>query len=274
MTGYQGVWVYAIADYAGGDVFLPAGVARTQVRAIAAAGLTVLASDVDLAEFGEEALPRNLENLSWLEEMARAHHNVVDAAARLFPVLPTRFSTVYRSEATMVAALAERREQLRSALTRVGGHVEWGVKAYAVPGWEGDPTARQGDASEPITAGVAGPGPGSGTGAESGAGMAYLKRRRAQILARQEFSRTAAASAREVHIELSGHAAQARLYPPQATALSRTKAPMLLNAAYLIDAEGSAEFDSEVAAAAAAHPDLKLDLTGPWPPYSFAGQEG
>jgi hypothetical protein len=49
---------------------------------------------------------------------------------------------------------------------------------------------------------------------------------------------------------------------------------MLLNAAYLIDAEGSAEFDSEVAAAAAAHPDLKLDLTGPWPPYSFAGQEG
>ena len=254
MTGYQGVWVYAIADHAGGDVFLPAGVARTEVRAIMSSGLTVLASDVDLAEFGEEALRRNLENLAWLEEMARAHHNVVDAAARLFPVLPTRFSTVYRSEATMVAALAERGEQLRSSLARVGGRLEWGVKAYAVPGCEGDPTA--------------------GKGAESGAGMAYLKRRRAQILARQEFSRTAAASAQEVYSELSGHAAQARLYPPQANALSRTKAPMLLNAAYLIDADGSAEFDSEVAAAAAAHPDLKLDLTGPWPPYSFAGQEG
>lgn len=104
--------------------------------------------------------------------------------------------------------------------------------------------------------------------------MAYLKRRRAQISARQEFSRTAAASAREVHIELSGHAAQARLYPPQAPALSRTKAPMLLNAAYLIDADGAAGFHSVVAVAAAAHPGLRLDLTGPWPPYSFAGREG
>ncbi len=272
MTGYQGVWVYAIADSAGGDVSLPAGVARTGVRAIAAAELTALASDVDLAEFGEEALRRNLENLQWLEEMARAHHNVVDAAARLFPVLPTRFPTVYRSEATMVAALAERGDQLSSALARVGGRMEWGVKAYAVPAGEGDPSAREGDASEPITAPVAGPGP--GTSAESGAGMAYLKRRRAQISARQEFSRTAAASAREVHIELSGHAAQARLYPPQAPALSRTKAPMLLNAAYLIDADGAAGFHSVVAVAAAAHPGLRLDLTGPWPPYSFAGREG
>jgi hypothetical protein len=279
MTGDQGVWVYAIAKYVGGDVFLPAGVAKTPVRAIAAGGLTALASDVDLAEFGEEALRRNLENLTWLEEMARAHHNVVDAAVRLFPVLPTRFSTVYRSEATMVAALAERADQLRSALARVGGRMEWGVKAYAVPAGEGDPTAGKGDptagngdASEPITANVAGQGP--GTDAESGAGMAYLKRRRAQISARQEFSRTAAASAREVHIELSGHAAQVRLYPPQAPALSRTKAPMLLNASYLIDAGGSERFGSVVAVATAAHPDLQLDLTGPWPPYSFTGLEG
>ena len=265
MTRHQGVWVYAIADYAGGDVFLPAGVARTAVRAIAAAGLTVLASEVDLDEFGEEALRKNLENLAWLEEMARAHHNVVDAAVRLFPVLPARFSTVYRSEATLVAALAERGDQLRSALARVGGRMEWGVKAYAVP-------AGKGDATELITASVAEPSP--GTGAEPGAGMAYLKRRRAQISAGREFSRTAAASAREVHIELSGHAAQVQLYPPQASALSHTKAPMLLNAAYLLDIDGSAGFDSVVAVADAAHPDLRLDLTGPWPPYSFAGQEG
>jgi len=276
MSGHQGVWVYAIADHAGGDVFLPSGVAGTQVRAISAAGLTVLASEVDLDEFGEAALRRNLENLDWLEEAARAHHGVVDTAARVFPVLPARFATVYSGAATMVAALGERAGQLRAALARVGGHMEWGVKVYAIPAQAGDRPARtrDGNPAGPIAVGAetAGAATGGGARAEPGAGMAYLRRRRAQISAHRESSRTAVASAREVHVELSGHAAQARLYPPQAPALSGIKAPMLLNAAYLLDAGGAAGFSSVVASAAASHPDLRLDLTGPWPPYSFAGQ--
>lgn len=263
---HEGVWVYAIAGHAGGDVFLPAGVAGTPVRVIAAAGLTVLASNVDLAEFGEAALRRNLENLAWLEVAARAHHDVVGAAARLFPVLPARFATVYQSDASMVAAFAERADQLRAALGRVGGRMEWGVKAYAVPEQRGERRA------QPVAARAAA-GASPGTGTEPGAGVEYLKRRRAQLSAKRESSRTAVASAREVHVELSGYAAQTRLYPPQAPALSGTKAPMLLNAAYLLDAGGAAGFASVVAEAAAAHPDLRLDLTGPWPPYSFAGQE-
>ena len=258
---HEGVWVYAIADHAGGDVFLPAGVAGTPVRARAAAGLTVLASNVDLAEFGEAALRRNLENLEWLEDVARAHHHVVDAAVRLFPVLPARFGTVYRADASMVAAFAERGDELRGALARVGGRMEWGVKAYAVPEQRPDRRTREEDGAQPVAA------------TQPGAGMAYLNRRRMQLSARRESSRTAVASAREVHVELSGHAAQTRLYPPQAPALSGTKAPMLLNAAYLLDAGGAAGFASVVAATAAGHPDLRLDLTGPWPPYSFAGQE-
>jgi hypothetical protein len=269
MTSDHGVWVYAIADHTDRDVFLPAGVAGTPVHAVAAAGLTVLASDVDLAEFGEAALRRNLENLEWLEEVARAHHAVVDAAVRLFPVLPARFATVYNGDVTMVAVLAERGEQLRAALGRVGGRMEWGVKAYAVPAQGRERSIRTREAARPISAGQA-----TGSSAEHGAGMAYLKRRSGEISARRDSSRTAATSARTVHIELSGHAAQARLYPPQAPALSGTKAPMLLNAAYLLDAGGAPGFSCVVAEAAAAHPDLRLDLTGPWPPYSFAGQEG
>jgi hypothetical protein len=251
---HEGVWVYAIADHAGGDVFLPAGVAGTLVRAMTAGGLTVLASNVDLAEFGEAALRRNLENLAWLEEVARAHHDVVHAAAGLFPVFPARFATVYHGDASMAAAFAERGDQLRGALARVGGRMEWGVKVYALPIERG---------AEQVAT----------RSAEPGAGMAYLKRRQSEISAKRQSSRTAVASAREVHVGLSGHAASTRLYPPQAPALSGTKDPMLLNAAYLLDAGGAARFASVVAEAAAAHPDLRLDLTGPWPPYSFAGQE-
>jgi hypothetical protein len=259
MADKHGVWAYAITEYSGGDLPRLTGVAGTKVRATGTAGLTVLVSDVDLAEFGEAALRRNLENLAWLEEVARAHHQVIEEAARLFPLLPARLATVYSSDAAMAAVLGARVQHVRAALHRVGGRVEWGVKAYAAP----DEDKRQGVPAQgaPLARGG------------EGAGLAYLKRRRAQLAARQESRGAASASAQAVHSELSGQAAQARLYPPQSAQLSGNRAPMLLNAAYLLEADGAAGFRSAVAAAAATHPQVRLELTGPWPPYSFMRDE-
>ena len=257
MSDDRGVWAYAItADPGDADLSRLTGVAGAQVRTAPAAGLTVLVSDVDLNEFGEAALRRNLEDLDWLEGLARAHHEVIAAGAKLFPLLPTRLATVYSSDESMAAVLGGRRNELAAALQRVGGRVEWGVKAYAIP-----------------EAGQPGAGRHEPAAAEGGAGLAYLKRRKAQLSAQAESQRSAAAGATAVHGHLSGRAAEARLHPPQSPQLSGDKRPMMLNAAYLVDADDGAGFASEVAAAADEHPELDLNLTGPWPPYSFAGDE-
>jgi hypothetical protein len=270
MSDERGVWAYAITDHgAGADVSGLAGVAGAQVRTTTAAGLTVLVSDVDLAEFGEAALRRNLEDLDWLEGVARAHHAVIDAASTMFPVLPTRLATVYSSDETMAAVLDGRRQELLAAMRRVGGRVEWGVKAYAVPGSE-QPEARR---PEPAPAEGGAPADAGGRGA-GGAGLAYLKRRKEQLSARAESQRSAAAGAHAVHGHLSRHAAEARLHPAQSPQLSGDKRPMMLNAAYLVDADNGTGFAAEVAAAANEHPELDLSLTGPWPPYSFTGEDG
>jgi hypothetical protein len=266
MTDERGVWAYAITDHDGGDdLSRLTGVAGTKVRTAAAAGLTVLVSDVDLAEFGEAALRRNLENLAWLEEVARAHHHVIDAAARLFPLLPARLATVYSSDAAMAAILGARAEDLRGALRRVGGRVEWGVKAYPAPD--------EGRRERVPARGTETGGRQAGGRQAEGAGLAYLKRRRAELNAKQEARGSAAAGAQAVHAELSRRAAQARLYPPQSAQLSGARDPMLLNAAYLLDPSGASGFTAAVAAAATAHPELRLELTGPWPPYSFTGED-
>ena len=57
------------------------GVADAPVETLDAEGLTAVVSRVSLAEFGEDALRRNLEHLDWLEATARAHHAVVDTVA-------------------------------------------------------------------------------------------------------------------------------------------------------------------------------------------------
>jgi hypothetical protein len=48
---------------------------------------------------------------------------------------------------------------------------------------------------------------------------------------------------------------------------------MLLNAAYLLAADQATDFNAAVAAQATAHPELRIELTGPWPPYSFAADD-
>jgi hypothetical protein len=279
MSADAGVWTYAITEHRhlsgpGGEVDLSwlTGVGEAQVRTVTGSRLTVLVSDVSLAEYGEAALRENLENLDWLDRVAREHHCVIDAAARLFPLLPVRLATVYRGDAAVCAALADRGGQLLDALRRVGGRVEWGVKAYPAPEPNAAPEPEKAEGASAARKLVA-----AGTGADrdagpgSGAGLAYLKRRRAQLTAVRESRVAAVNAAQAVHADLTAKAAATRLHPPQSVQLSGVQRPMLLNAAYLLDADDSVTFTAAVAGQATAHPELRVELTGPWPPYSFAG---
>src|SRR5580700_10883097 len=101
MRADTGLWAYAITEdgHLSGpdgqvDLTWLTGV-EAAVRTTGSGGMVALVSDVSLAEFGETALRENLNDLDWLDEVAREHHYVIDAAARLFPLLPVRLATVY-----------------------------------------------------------------------------------------------------------------------------------------------------------------------------------
>ena len=48
---------------------------------------------------------------------------------------------------------------------------------------------------------------------------------------------------------------------------------MLVNASYLVDSRDR-DFAAAVTALAEQYSDVRLELTGPWPPYSFTAAEG
>jgi hypothetical protein len=255
-----GVWVYAIAETAGpaslGEL---SGVGGGPVRPVGAAGLMAVVADVALSTYGESALRRNLEDLAWLEATARAHHRVIEAVGQLAPVLPMGLATVYSDDAGVKTMLAERGDDFRQALRRIGARREWGVKAYDVPPSETG-RAPAGAAAGPAAAGA-------------GTGAAYLQRRRSELSAHKDARRAALLSAQQVHCELSRLAAENRMHAPQAPQLTGTRQPMILNAAYLLDDGQGDDFAAAVSALAEQYPGLRLELTGPWPPYSFAGPE-
>jgi hypothetical protein len=257
MADDSGVWLHAVTR--GLDPHRLAGltgVGGGPVRAVEAEGLAAVVSSVDLNEFGEEPLRRNLEDLPWLETVARTHHAVVDAVGRQGPVVPTRLATVYRDDARIAAMLAERRADFSAVLDRVSGRLEWGVKMYAVSGRPPAP-----EPAEPSKAPAAG-----GTGP----GTAYLRRRRAQLSADERAQQAALDSAEEVHAALARCAEAARRHPPQDRRLSGQAVPMVLNGAYLVDTASSQRFGATVTDLAGRYPAIRLELTGPWPPYSFA----
>ncbi|MEH0841268.1 GvpL/GvpF family gas vesicle protein [Micromonospora sp. CPCC 205711] len=244
-----GAWLHGVVRDA--DPAALAGVSGMDggpVRVVRSAGLAAVVSAAPLTEYGEEALRRNLEDLAWLERAARAHHAVVDALSRAGAVIPARLATVHHDDTRVAAMLAERRAELAGALDRLTGRAEWGVKGYVVPG---------------VLPRAEAPADGGGAGA------AYLRRRRAQLTARDEGQRIAAEAAATVHDALAGHAAAARRHSPQDRRLSGAPTAMVLNGAYLVDTPAVDGFGALIRELADRHPEIRLELTGPWPPYSF-----
>jgi Gas vesicle synthesis protein GvpL/GvpF len=226
--------------------------------------LAAVAGDVALAEFGAAALKRNLEDVRWLERVARAHQAVLDRALEAATVVPLRLCTVFADDAAVLAMLDRERAALRAALDRLAGRAEWGVKLIA------DPAAVRAAAAGSAAPETAGPPAAPGA---PGAGHAYLARKRRDRTAREDARRIAHEAARAVHAGLGAQAAAATVLRAPPRELSGEAGELVLNGAYLVDRERGAEFRAlaERIGEGQRRRGLRLEVTGPWPPYSFAG---
>jgi hypothetical protein len=250
------LWAYGVSRAGARKQEPPAaGVAGPPVERIEEGGLALLVSAVPLDDFGEAPLKRNLNDLVWLERVARAHEAVLEGALRDGPVVPLRLCTIFDGPGGARRMLGERAEELAAALDALEGREEWSVKLLA------DPAALARAAS----------GGGSAAAGEPESGAAYLMRRRAERDDREAVSTLAARIAEDVHAHLREAATDAVLRPPQNRELSGHEGEMLLNGAYLVD--DPARLREAVDALRERHRDVgaRIELSGPFPPYSFVG---
>lgn len=233
------------------------GIDGAPLRLVRHDDLAAVVSEVDLEEFGEEGLRRNLEDLTWLESVATAHDRVTREVSERAPVAPLRLATVFLGEESVRARLAEWHARAEQALDRIEGREEWSVKAYA------DPSARPATEDEP-----------SNEDAGMGAGKAYLLKRRAATQRREATAQQDAEIAEQLHAELHGSAVAGRRLAPQDRRLTGHVGEMILNGTYLVDRGEVEAFKSAVDRLSGLHEHIRVELAGPWPPYSFASLEG
>lgn len=251
--GEQGHYLYAVTRKLEPSAFSGAsGLRGEPLRVLEHRGLVAVLSYVDLDEFGEDALHRHLEDLAWLEEVARGHDAVVQTVAETGAVAPMRLATIFQSDDGVRARLDELHDPLTAALDRVEGRREWSVKAFA--------PQRPSAATEPAST-------------DPGSGAAYLRRKKAQTMERQTAEEQAMSTADAVHDTLATQCVASRRLRPQDPRLTGHEGTMTLNGAYLVEEADGEEFASAARRLSEEHPETHLVCAGPWPPYSFATLE-
>jgi hypothetical protein len=226
-----------------------------QVQVIRDSGLAALVEAVSAEDWSAEALPRRLEDLSWLEAQARRH----DAMLRghlPFPVVPFPLTTVFTDEEGVRRVLHERADSLGAALERVAGRLELGVVVHV------DPAAVLAAEVESVPAG-------------DRPGAAYIERRLRQQR-RAELTRAdAVAVADAVHARLAPLSEDSVRSNPRPVALDDDPGVNVLNASYLVHLEAVSDFDAEIGRLSEelASSGTRIRRTGPWAPFHFVDRE-
>jgi len=248
-TGESGIYVYGVVWAKGAEL-------AADVELIAHEDLAAIARTVSLDEFGEEQLHERLNDVRWLEALARRHEAVLDEALSRMTVVPMRLCTIYRGEAQVEEMLAAEHDVFADALARLEGRAEWGAKLIAEPGAleraaAGAETAEKAEALSP--------------------GASYMRGKGRQARAREELDRVAGEWAEEVHERFSRRATEALVNPVQNPEVSGHVGDMLLNGVYLVpyDDVGKLRADAEALAQEFEPMGASVELTGPWPAYNF-----
>ncbi|MER6969423.1 GvpL/GvpF family gas vesicle protein [Nocardioides sp. NPDC000445] len=238
---------------ADGTPFLPdRGIADAKVRTCAFHDLEIVVSDLPEASFGERAWAEHGEDTRWVTPVAAAHHEVLQHLVEHADVLPLQLPGIYPSDEALIDALESSRARLEHVWELVAGRVEWSLQIFptSAPAAPEEPTPRS--------------------------GREYLERRRSQQDARNTERGRREAAVTQTHETLARGAAASVVRAPLDAAVTGRDEPMLLNSAYLVARNEEHRFlglAEELHNQLVATAGMRIEVTGPWPPYSFVGAE-
>jgi hypothetical protein len=259
----SGAWVYVYAILPRPVASVMKGIDGRPVRWVAEHDLAAAVSDVPGDEFDEEPLNANVRDLGWLGPRAVAHQEV---NARLHEeseaIVPLAFGTVFRNDQRVEHMLREEGAALRKRLEAVRGCAEWVVALHVLRPPDPEDVAAASAMVQDLRDQIASSSPGRG----------HLLRQRLVQLERDEARRLQAEAADLVLGDLRTVAVDAYREPLPTDTVERP----LLRASLLVRRDAEERFLAEVERLRARWPEptYRLLLTGPWPPYRFAGLEG
>lgn len=196
-------------------------------------------SPVDQIVFSQE-LEKNLENLEWLAVHGIRHQQVVGEIAQKETIVPARFGTLFSSQAALLKDVESRKSALKKVFDRIADSDEWGVKVLV----EDQP-------AQPVS-----------TEAPS-SGREYLQQKAARIKKKPERD--------DGELEqLASALEKVATDSAPAGRVSGAQPGLLWQATFLVARSRRRQWERVLEGFVKQwEGKRRIEVTGPWPPYSF-----
>ncbi|HUZ78389.1 MAG TPA: GvpL/GvpF family gas vesicle protein [Chloroflexota bacterium] len=244
-----------------------AGIDANQPLTLRSVGSVVAVLSQVGADFEEDRLNDHVRDLEWLSPRAVRHHAVVDALyARASVVLPLAFATLFASPESLDAELLRDQQALLHRLEFLRGKEAWELKlrrdatAFEAALVAHSQTLR--DVQEALQR-------------QGGPGATFMLRKKLERLRAEEALALRRQVRVEVHAALSAACAQARVDSLDVAGVGES-GELEMKSAYLVDHQRADGMKLAAQGQAAQYGQLgySLELSGPWPAFSFAGALG
>ena len=266
MHAYDGLYAYGLVDKIPQHLDLLGIDKQNAVYPVEARGICVLVSKIDINEFQDQVRDLCSELTSTgesaqsrAEEILQLHESVVDLLMKDTAVVPFKFGTVFKDEQAASQMLRDDEERFKKLLAKFAGKAEWGLKVY-VDRQEFTKYVMQ---AEPEFKSL---------GEQQGKlsrGAAYLFGKKKDEEVKEHIRAQLANICEHIFQELGKDAYEAQVNETLPRKL--TGKEMILNTVYLIEGEKATHFCQRGKKLKEKYVSIGLDLevSGPWPPYSF-----
>jgi hypothetical protein len=206
-----------------------------------------------------------LEDSRSAERMILNHHLVLADMVSHYTILPLRFGAVFAKDVGVITALDGRYNELKKALSRIDGAIEWGVKSFCnrkmLRECVGETVSEISVLEREI--------------ADQGEGKAFFLRRRIERLILDEVEKTIKQCLVGAQDQLKLLALEETLVKLQPPTVHGHKHEMVGNRSYLIAQGAEDAFMQSLEDLRVVYAPFGFDyqINGPWPAYSFSDQQ-
>jgi Gas vesicle synthesis protein GvpL/GvpF len=268
MASSYGLYAYGLVDKNPEPLAIVGIDKKSHVYPVEGKDSCVMVSEIDIDIFQNQVkklvseLTGSAEAVqSGAEEMLQAHEDVVDALMKSTTVVPFQFGTILKDEQAALKMLQEYGEKFKSLLSKFIGRAEWGMKVYAnqqefmhymvqiEPEFKHLEEKRDGLSR----------------------GAAYLLGRKMEEELKDKALARLAKVTEAIFHTLGKDAYEGKVNTTLPQRLTGKKKEMILNTVYLVEGEKAATFCKQGKRLMEHYGAMGLDLevSGPWPPYSF-----
>lgn len=230
------------------------GMEDTQCFLICEADLGMVVCQVPVMEYDERSLHLHMEDIPWVEAHARRHEEVILQCMEAGPVIPMPFCTIFTTRDNVEAQLRENKDFLHGQLSLLTNHSEMHIKLYIDP--------------KQLKAKIQEEKPFSG----GNSGSNYFLKRQWEKDLDTEMQKIIEGYGEGIYQNLKSLSAgcnlqnKAEISPPDGLQVVFSAQFLLINDRKEEWEEKIIDFDQ-----VADSWGFILDVSGPWPPYHFAG---